>query len=139
MDAENSFGANIRTDFLTVVYVRDGQAIFEKVVLDGQTILEAPEIARALAAHSKNKDPQEPTDADTSREAIEDATPIEKTPHREPVDLEQKAASKLRLAKLLIKREDSDSVKWLQEIISEFPDTKAAEEAASLLNSLPRR
>lgn len=50
-----------------------------------------------------------------------------------PIDAEKRAAGKLRLAKLLLQTDPAAAARRLQEIVDQFPGTKAAAEAAQLL------
>lgn len=45
------------------------------------------------------------------------------------------AAAKLRLAKILMEKNDAVGKKWLQEVIDEYPETEAAQEASVLLKN----
>lgn len=54
------------------------------------------------------------------------------------VDLElaeKKAAAKLRLAKVLMQRSKDSAKKYLEDVLKEYPETKAAQEATKLLKS----
>ncbi len=68
------------------------------------------------------------------------AEPKQPVPKPKEPSLEKRAKradNKLRLAKILLKRgEKSDAKRWFQEIVDEYPGTKAAEEARQLLGGL---
>lgn len=79
------------------------------------------------------------TDLDRILGTEKESTETKKTdqkPKRSPTDPEKKAASKLRLAKLLLKKNKSKGKSWLQEIVKDFPETEAAKEAKDLLKKL---
>jgi len=52
------------------------------------------------------------------------------------VNDEKRAASKLRLAKLVLKKNKSRGKKWLQDLVKNYPGTAAAKEAQELLKRL---
>jgi TolA-binding protein len=57
-----------------------------------------------------------------------------------PVDRSKRAASKLRLAKLLIKSRKTKAAKrYLVQIVEKFPKTEAAAEALKLLKTVNRK
>jgi hypothetical protein len=71
---------------------------------------------------------------DRRSELAEEFKPIKSVPTRTLSD-EEVAAAKLRLAKqLLEQRKRSAAVRWLNEIVTEFPWTSAAVEAKELLS-----
>ena len=54
-----------------------------------------------------------------------------------PEELAKRANNKLRLAKILLKRgQKSDAKRRFEQIVEEYPGTKAAEEARQLLDGL---
>ncbi|MGQ0634629.1 MAG: hypothetical protein ACT4QC_08460 [Planctomycetaceae bacterium] len=145
VDAENSFGAKLRSRW-TMILGNSGDSFYPLVVeFEGAEIFRLPsyssvvaqaEIVKQSSKKQEKREREVATDRDDGRAApkSDEKPKPELSPEEQAAMNEKQAGSVLEQAKAL-RRKDRDSAadRRLREIVEKFPGTKAAAEAEKLL------
>ena len=97
-----------------------------------------PDTKTAKKDKSKNKSKDKDDAGAKDKKPAKDKADTEKTDD-DPDKMEKDAARKLSFAKILLSDGKADKAKtWLNDIVTKFPSTKAADEAKELLKKLDK-
>lgn len=146
VEAKNGFGAYHTLNWKVVLKLEGNTWKWSEIYVGDKMLLSEETKARMEQATEE----LEKTVAETKRKAKEEERLATEKRQQEEAEAERQrleaertanrpkvAASKLTLAKQLIKKGEKDvAKKRLQELITEYPETEAAKEAQTLLDSL---